>query len=70
MAATKKKVRPAPSAEDIAAQLQNTHAAVSAAIAAGYDKVEDAMKQAEDAVALAVGGVAEAMRLAQQATKE
>jgi len=70
MAGTKKRAQSVPTAKDIAAEMQRTHAAVSAAITAGYDKVEDAMKNAEEAVAQAVSGVAEAVRLAQQATKK
>jgi hypothetical protein len=70
MAGAKKPPQSAPASKDVAAELQRTHAAVSAAISAGYDKVEDAMKNAEDAVALAVSGVAEAVRLAQQAAKK
>ena len=70
MAGTKKQPQSTPIAKDVAAELQRTHAAVSAAIVAGYEKVEDAMKNAEEAVAQAVSGVAEAGRLAQQATKK
>lgn len=71
MAGTKKRVQSAaPTAKDVAAEMQRTHAAVSAAINAGFGKVDDAMKNAEEAVAQAVSGVAEAVRLAQQATKK
>lgn len=51
-------------AEDVAAQLERTHAEVSAAIVAGYGNVENAMKQAEAAVEQAINGVAKAIRLA------
>jgi hypothetical protein len=70
MSGTKKSPQSAPTAKEIAAELQRTHAAVSAAIAAGYDKVEDAMKHAEEAVAQAVSGVAQAVHLAQQAARK
>jgi len=55
---------------DVAAQIASTHAAVLAAITAGYKSTEDAMKAAEDAVAQAVSGAAKAVQLAQQATKK
>jgi hypothetical protein len=42
------------------------HAEVAAAIAAGHANVEDAMKQAEIAVAQAVSGVAKVIRQVQQ----
>jgi hypothetical protein len=42
------------------------HAEVTAAIAAGQANVEDAMKQAEIAVAHAVSGVAKVVRQVQQ----
>ena len=70
MKGAKKQVQSTPTAKDVTAEMQRTHAAVSAAIAAGYDKAEDAMKNAEEAVARAVSGVAEAFRLARQATKK
>jgi hypothetical protein len=52
--------------EDVAAQLERVHAEVTAAIAAGQANVEDAMKQAEIAVAHAVSGVAKVVRQVQQ----
>lgn len=68
---TRKKAPPSTvKAGDVAEQMERTHAAVSTAIAAGYADVEDAMKQAEIAVAQAVSGVAQALRLAQQEAKK
>jgi hypothetical protein len=70
MPARRKAPQPAPKAGDVADQMERTRAAVSTAIAAGYANVEDAMKHAEIAVAQAVSGVAEAIRLAQQETRK
>ena len=58
-----------PTVDDVAAQLQRTHAQLVAAITAGQGEVEEAMKLAEAAVAQAVRGAGEALRLAQKAAK-
>lgn len=59
-----------PTTDDVASHIESTHAAVLAAITAGYKNVNDAMKAAEDAVTQAVSGAAKAIQLAQQATKK
>ena len=58
-----------PADSQVAEELLRTHAAVTAAIAAGHAQVQDAMKLAEDAVAQAVQGVSEAIRLARQSAR-
>jgi len=62
--------QPTPAVDDVAGEIERAHAAVLAAINAGYESVEDAMKSAEDAVAQAVSGASQAMHLAQQAQKQ
>jgi hypothetical protein len=62
--------QPTPTTDDVATQIESTHAAVLAAITAGYKDVNDSMKAAEDAVAQAVNGAAKAVQLAQQAAKK
>ena len=59
-----------PTADDVTAQIERTHADVLAAISAGRQKTDEAMQTAEDAVAQAVQGVSKAMLLAQQAAKK
>ena len=55
-------------ADVVATEIQRAHAAVLAAVSAGYDNVEGAMKHAEEAVAQAVHGATEAFRRALEAT--
>lgn len=66
----KQQSNPPPTADDVAAQIERTHAAALAAILASQQEAEDAVKRAQDIVTQAVAGAAEAMRLAQEATKK
>ncbi|MBE1160725.1 hypothetical protein [Dyella acidiphila] len=60
---------PAPTADDVAAELERAHAATLAAILAGQRDAEDAVKLAQKVVMQAVAGASEAMRLAQEAVR-
>ena len=68
--AEKKDSQPDDPVDPVAAAIENAHAAVTAAIAAGFENVDQAMQQAEEAVSKAVTGAAEAIRAAQQQTKK
>ncbi len=61
---------PTPTTDDVTAQIERTCAELVAAITAGHQKADEAMKAAEDAVAQAVQGASKAVLLAQQAVKK
>jgi len=68
--ADEKEPQPENPADPVAEAIERAHAAVTAAIATGFENVDQAMQQAEEAVAKAVTGAAEAIRAAQQPTKK
>jgi hypothetical protein len=60
--------RSRPAGDLVADVMERTHATVLAAIQKGHEDAGQAMRAAEEAVAAAVEGVADAVRLAQQST--